>query len=181
MEIDIAAFQAECADYLGSWGVSAVIEIVIHGASLIDTAIGHRIRAEIIGGSTANALLRPTGLLGDYSGKLQVLYCFKFINKDTFQDCQSISELRNIFAHQRSVRNLDGSDQRAKVRSLNILSAISSKASGLSALIIDELLPIQQFALASCLLAMDIASAAAESAFDASVNCEILRRLGSTA
>ena len=59
---------------------------------------------------TVENILKPDGLLGEFSSKAKLCYCLSLIDKKKYSDLIKIAEIRNLFAHSHillSFNNLD--------------------------------------------------------------------------
>jgi hypothetical protein len=115
----LGKFIQECSDYY-DLNQASDLEIVVIGASLIDSALEYRIKSELRPGNTSEALLCHTGLLGSNAAKIKVLYAFNKIDKELMIDCEIIAGIRNKFAHRRNCQDLELIEHRKGIEKLKI-------------------------------------------------------------
>lgn len=119
---DEAQLNADLRHYLNEVRLNSDLEVVVYGAALIDEALSHRLRVEMIEGSdTVKSLLKPTGLLGSNAARLNVLYAFGKISKDLQDGAKVVAEIRNKFAHTRMKYSLENKSVRDELLKIKVL------------------------------------------------------------
>lgn len=94
--------------------------VPIVGMALLDSMLETLITTAIVTRpcSTARALLAPAGPLGSTSAKLMICYAASIIEKDLFSELQTLSEIRNQFAHRLEVSTFDSAAVTPKLMAL---------------------------------------------------------------
>lgn len=93
-------------------------QCAIIAASYIDSCLASLLQSYLIEGHTSAQLLDYGGTLGEMGARAKLAYCLGLIPKETLQDINTIGEIRNIFAHDVTVRKFTDEDITAKCGSL---------------------------------------------------------------
>jgi len=91
---------------------------VVVTTSYLDHAFGSLLRAKLVDSETAQKLLKSSGPIGDLMAKVKVAYCIGQIGAGCRDNMQTITDIRNAFAHQvphRSFKDKDIADLAVKL------------------------------------------------------------------
>ncbi len=76
------------------------IGCILVSVSFLDQCLGILLKDIFIKSSaTVDNILKPDGLLGEFSSKAKLCYCLSLIDKKKYSDLVKIAEIRNHFAH----------------------------------------------------------------------------------
>ncbi len=96
---------------------------VIISVNFLDDCLSSLLKSIFIESSVSERLLKPQGILGNFSNKTDLCYALKIINKATYNDLRKFGEIRNKFAH----RSLELSFESTEIKQLcSQLSIIES-------------------------------------------------------
>lgn len=84
--------------------------VVISGVAFLEDALLHILENKLPSCSTAENLLGHRGALGNFSAKVDMIYCLGLFPKVIKQDLDIIGQIRNKFAHE-----LDASFENEKI------------------------------------------------------------------
>ena len=92
--------SAEVGAIFDSMNDSPDLSLAIVGAAFIDSALGSLLRSKFVDSTVSEKLLDPnSGALGALHPRARLAYVLGLVEKPFLQDCCTIGEIRNIFAH----------------------------------------------------------------------------------
>lgn len=96
------------------------LSCVLLGVNFIDEAMRTILRSKFINSNVAKNILNPTkGFLGNFSSKLDLLYCLGVIKKNAYEDLKILAQIRNVFAHSFPSINFESEKIDGLIDSLN--------------------------------------------------------------
>src|SRR5215510_11720035 len=102
----------------------------IVAATLLDNHVTNVLKEELKHGDdkVLGELLRGRGPIGAFANRIRVIYALGLITKQGYEDLRAINRIRNLFAHNSSVRTFDHEQVKSLCMSLKVIDSLVMEA-----------------------------------------------------